>query len=230
MGGAQGRDAGFPRSAWLCRRFDGRRCGDHRRRREPAGARLALLDRPRRRPAVRAQGSQATFHPRANGPVVARPRRDTDRRRPGRKPDGLPPSARSDRATRRDGEGAAHPAAVCSGDGGDARARSLEGLDDFLVSFASAESLSKVGDRTTWTQIMRIQVEQHPTDHGMPMPRRLHFDGHRVDVLETLDQWCGPDYRYIKVRGYDGLYILRFDETRAEWHLTMFKRARAEGI
>ena len=51
-----------------------------------------------------------------------------------------------------------------------------------------------------WTQIMRIQVEQHPTDHGMPMPRRLHFDGHRVDVLETLDQWCGPDYRYIKVR------------------------------
>jgi hypothetical protein len=73
---------------------------------------------------------------------------------------------------------------------------------------------------------MRIQVEQHPTDHGMPMPRRLHFDGHRVDVLET---WCGPNYRYIKVRGYDGLYILRFDETRAKWHLTMFKRARAEG-
>jgi hypothetical protein len=68
---------------------------------------------------------------------------------------------------------------------------------------------------------MRIQVEQHPTDHGMPMPRRLHFDGHRVDVLETLDQWCGPNYRYIKVRGYDGLYILRFDETRAEWHLTL---------
>jgi hypothetical protein len=62
---------------------------------------------------------------------------------------------------------------------------------------------------------MRIQVEQHPTDHGMPMPRRLHFDGHRVDVLETLDQWCG----------YDGLYILRFNETRAEWHLTMFQKS-----
>src|SRR5262245_21984920 len=145
MGGAQGRDAGVPRSAWLCRRFDGRRRHDHRRHREPAGARLALLDRPWCRPAVRAQGSQATFHPRANGPVVARPRRDADRRRPGRKPDGLPPPARSDRATRRDGEGAAHPAAVCSGDGGDARARSLEGLarEQFLLSFASAESLSK---------------------------------------------------------------------------------------
>jgi hypothetical protein len=80
-----------------------------------------------------------------------------------------------------------------------------------------------------WTQIMRIQVEQHPTDHGMPMPRRLHFGGHRVDVLETFDQRCGPDYCYIKVWSPDGLYILRFDETRAKWHLTMFKRARAEG-
>src|SRR5215813_5540680 len=128
MGGAQGRDAGVPRSARLCRWFDGRRRHDHRGRREPAGARLALLDRPWRRPAVRAQGSQATFHPRANGPVAARPRRDADRRRPGRKPYGLPPPARSDRATRRDGEGAAHPAAICSGDGRDARARSLEGL------------------------------------------------------------------------------------------------------
>jgi hypothetical protein len=47
----------------------------------------------------------------------------------------------------------------------------------------------------------------------MPMPRRLHFGGHQVDVLETLDQWYGPDYRYIKARGTDGgLYILRFDE------------------
>ena len=50
------------------------------------------------------------------------------------------------------------------------------------------------------------------------MPLKLHLDGHQVDVLEALDQWCGPDYRYIKVRGYDGgLYILRFDEPHAEW-------------
>src|SRR5262249_27476025 len=93
------------------------------------------------------QGSQATFHPRANESVAARPPRDADRRRPGRKPDGLPPPARSDRATRRDSEGAAHPAAVCGGDGGGAKARTLEGLSRqrFLLSFASAKSLSKVG-------------------------------------------------------------------------------------
>ena len=63
----------------------------------------------------------------------------------------------------------------------------------------------------------------------MPMPRRLHFGAHQVDVLKTLDQWYGPDYRYIKVRGTDGsLYILRFDEPQAKWELTMFKSARAQ--
>ena len=60
----------------------------------------------------------------------------------------------------------------------------------------------------------------------MPMPRRLHFGGPQVDVLETLDQWYGRDYRYIKARGTDGgLYILRFDEAQAEWELTI---ARAQ--
>jgi len=49
-------------------------------------------------------------------------------------------------------------------------------------------ALDKGLDRPRCTQVMRIQVEQHPTDHDMPMPRSLHFDGHWVDVLETLDQ------------------------------------------
>jgi hypothetical protein len=70
---------------------------------------------------------------------------------------------------------------------------------------------------------MRIHVEQHADHRGMPMPLKLHFGEHQVDVLEALDQWYGSDYRYIKVRGYDGgLYILRFDEPHGEWVLTMF--------
>jgi hypothetical protein len=61
------------------------------------------------------------------------------------------------------------------------------------------------------------------------MLQRLHFGGHQVDVLETLDQWYGPDYRYIKGRATDGgLYILRLDERQAEWELTTFKSARAQ--
>jgi hypothetical protein len=75
---------------------------------------------------------------------------------------------------------------------------------------------------------MRIHVEQRADHRGMPMPWRLHFGGHQVDVLEALDQWYGPDYRYIKVRGHDGgLYILRFDEP-ADWALVMFTSARAQ--
>jgi hypothetical protein len=74
---------------------------------------------------------------------------------------------------------------------------------------------------------MRIEVELHPDDHGTPMLRALHFDGRRIEVLETLDQWYGSDYRYVKVRGHDGaLYILKFDESRADWELTMFERAQ----
>ena len=61
------------------------------------------------------------------------------------------------------------------------------------------------------------------------MPQRLHFDGHQVDVLETLDPWYGPDYRYLKARATDGgPYILRLDERQAECELTMFKSARAQ--
>ena len=61
------------------------------------------------------------------------------------------------------------------------------------------------------------------------MPRRLHFSGRQIDVLETLDQWHGPNYRYIKVRSMDGsLYTLRFDQHQDEWELTMFKSARAQ--
>jgi hypothetical protein len=61
------------------------------------------------------------------------------------------------------------------------------------------------------------------------MPGRLHFGGHQVDVLETLDQWYGSNYRYIKTRSTNGnLYILRFDEHQTAWELIVFKSARAQ--
>jgi hypothetical protein len=61
------------------------------------------------------------------------------------------------------------------------------------------------------------------------MPGRLHFGGHQVDVLETLDQWYGSNYRYIKARSTNGnLYILRFDEHQIAWELIVFKSARAQ--
>jgi hypothetical protein len=46
-----------------------------------------------------------------------------------------------------------------------------------------------------------------------------------------IDQWYGPDYRYVKVKGSDGgIYILRFDEIRDEWALIMFVSARGQAL
>ena len=77
---------------------------------------------------------------------------------------------------------------------------------------------------------MRIRVELEPSDHGIAIPQRVHLDGRRIDVVETLDRWYGRDYCYIKVKSRDGsVYILRLDETQTEWELTVFQRAQDEG-
>ena len=69
---------------------------------------------------------------------------------------------------------------------------------------------------------MRVEVE---TDEalGLSIPRKFHFDWRAIEVVEIIDQWFGADHRYCKLRGGDGaLYILRVDENRHEWSLTMF--------
>jgi hypothetical protein len=54
------------------------------------------------------------------------------------------------------------------------------------------------------------------------------FFGESV-IIEIIDQWCGPDYRYVKVRAHDGsMYILR--ESRDECEIIMFSSARAQGL
>ena len=78
---------------------------------------------------------------------------------------------------------------------------------------------------------MHIQVEMRVGHGGVEMPRRVHVDGRSIDVVENLDQWHGPNYRYFKFKGDDGnLYILRLDEDRTEWDLTLFQRARGESL
>ena len=78
---------------------------------------------------------------------------------------------------------------------------------------------------------MRIQIEFCADDHGVATPRRVHVDERQIEVLELVDRWFGLDYCYIKVRGHDGsVYILRLDETQAEWELTMFQRAQIASL
>lgn len=76
---------------------------------------------------------------------------------------------------------------------------------------------------------MRIEVESYAGHHGVEMVRRFRLDGRNVDVAENIDRWHGRGYQYHKVRGHDGnLYILRLDEDRSEWELTMFQSPEAE--
>ena len=59
----KGATPAFPGQRGFVGGSHGRRRRDPRGRRQPEAARLALLDRARRRPAVRPQGSQAPLHP-----------------------------------------------------------------------------------------------------------------------------------------------------------------------
>ncbi len=71
---------------------------------------------------------------------------------------------------------------------------------------------------------MRVGVETY-VDQGVEKLRRIDFDSRQVEIAENIDQWHGADYRYFKVRGSDGnLYMLRHDEIRADWELTMYER------
>jgi hypothetical protein len=73
---------------------------------------------------------------------------------------------------------------------------------------------------------MRISVDTAVNEAGLTVPRRIRRGESYVDVAETVDQWHGPDYRYLKVIGADGhTYILRHDEVSGEWDLTLFQRS-----
>ena len=60
-------------------------------------------------------------------------------------------------------------------------------------------------------------------------PTRVRWDGRSVEITENIGRWPGSGYCYFKVRGDDGnLYILRLDEARDWWELTMFRSPRAD--
>jgi hypothetical protein len=72
---------------------------------------------------------------------------------------------------------------------------------------------------------MRLDVDCSNDVHGNAVPTRLGFDGRTVAVTEILDRWPGRHYSYFKIKGDDGaIYVIRHDEGRAEWELTLFQR------
>ena len=78
---------------------------------------------------------------------------------------------------------------------------------------------------------MQVCVETWSDRDGNEVPCRLHLDARIVDIAEVIDRWHGEDYCYFKVRSAAGdLCILRFDEDRAEWGLTMFQSAQPHAV
>ena len=74
------------------------------------------------------------------------------------------------------------------------------------------------------SQFMRIQIEPHADLRAAP--RSLYRGERRIEII---DQWYGPGYRYVKVRGRDSsVYILLFDEICDQWELIMFSAASAQ--
>jgi hypothetical protein len=77
---------------------------------------------------------------------------------------------------------------------------------------------------------VQVQVETYVDEGGVERLRRFRFDGRVIEVAENIDQWHGVGYRYVKVGGYDGaVYILRENEVRAEWQLTVYQRSQLQG-
>jgi hypothetical protein len=73
-------------------------------------------------------------------------------------------------------------------------------------------------------RLLIVGVECYAGYRGEQTPRTLILGGRRVAVVEVVDAWLAPDYRYFKLRGDDGnTYIVRHDERSSSWELTMFR-------
>jgi len=75
-------------------------------------------------------------------------------------------------------------------------------------------------------EVMAIRVESYAGYRGEQEPRVFWLGERRLEVLEIVDRWVGPDQRWFKTRTDDGhFYILRYDELPGEWELAAFTRS-----
>lgn len=73
---------------------------------------------------------------------------------------------------------------------------------------------------------MKLVVESYSGHRGEQEPRAFRMGERRLGVIEIVDRWIGPDYRYFRVSADDGnLYVLRRDDAKDEWTLGAFTRA-----
>ncbi len=71
--------------------------------------------------------------------------------------------------------------------------------------------------------LLTIGVECYAGHRGEQTPRMLILGDRRISV-EVLDAWLAPDHRYFKLKTEDGdTYLVRHDDRRDTWELTMFR-------
>jgi len=70
---------------------------------------------------------------------------------------------------------------------------------------------------------LTVKVECYSGYRGEESPRRVTIGERTLDVVEVIDRWLSPEYRYFKVRCDDnGVYIFRHDVVNDLWELTLF--------
>ena len=76
-------------------------------------------------------------------------------------------------------------------------------------------------------RLLSVNVECYAGHRGEQTPRGLILGDRRIAVVEVLDAWLAPEYRYFKLKGADGdTYLVRHDERTGIWELTMFRAER----
>jgi hypothetical protein len=73
-------------------------------------------------------------------------------------------------------------------------------------------------------RLLAVGVECYAGHRGEQTPRTLILGDRRIAVVEVVDAWLAPEYRYFKMRGDDGnTYVVRHDERSSTWDLTMLR-------
>lgn len=68
-----------------------------------------------------------------------------------------------------------------------------------------------------------IKVECYSGYRSEEIPVRFYLGERCVEVMEVLDRWLDPAYRYFKLRGDDnGIYILRHSTSDDTWELKFY--------
>lgn len=68
-----------------------------------------------------------------------------------------------------------------------------------------------------------IKVECYAGYRGEETPVRFYLGEHCIEVLEVLDRWFDPAYRYFKLKVDDiGIYILHHVTDEDVWEMILF--------